>query len=308
MLFREIRDILDMKLVLSVHTGTPIEKFAAENGMFIPASLVVSPDYVGSLYFFDDRAVEGRNVDIFLKASRARELKGKQTLFTSDRVYPQYKFFGRELLDLPSVIIDAHFVEGPSHHFHFRFHSSMIARVSELVTSSHAPEGMSVEYLGPNVPDRDIMSYMAGRMSLAYVSLVSTPPDRMLGSQENPLRVTEWKRETKYIRTDGKIRSIYYLDRPLETVPANVTEIYRDRRIYEAESENPVLSEIARLSPHITIPALNRSQSLSGNRFEMQCVGPAMFKQEFMERVKAARDRYPEWNIVLSGVEQLASR
>ena len=306
MLFRDIRNRLGMRLVLSMRTGSPIEKFTQEHGIFIPASLVVSRDFIGSLYFFDKSMLEGRDMDIFLRAYGARESNGKYTLFASDRTFPQYRFFGRSLLDLPSVIPDAHFVDGCCHYFHFRFHSSMIGKVSELMLSEEVPAGMSIEYLGKSDPDHDVVDFVSGKVPLNFVSIVSRPPDiELFSSERNPIQSGEWKRETKYLRTDGKIRSIFYIDKPLEEIPPGVVEISREEGIYEAETENPVLSEIAGLSPHITLPALSRSQSLSGERFEMQCVGPSMFERELMERIKAAKDKFPDWELAISGVEAL---
>ena len=303
MLFRDIRDRLDMRLVISIHTGTPIEKFSEEHGLFIPASLVISPDSIGSLYFFDRESITDRDAGIFLRKSGARLINGKQTIFASDRVYSQYEFFGRELLELPSMIIDAHFVEGCCHYFYFRFHSSMIREISRLIMSEEAPEGMSVKYLGKNDPEHDAMDYFGGKIPLNIVSLTSTPPDTELSSGTNPIRTRGWTRETKYLRTDGKIKSIFYLDEALKSIPSGVVEISGEGGIYEVATENPLLSEIGRLSRNVTLPALNRSQALIDERFEIQCVSPNMFNPELMERIKAAKDKFPEWNLTLTGIK-----
>ncbi|MCL4335816.1 MAG: hypothetical protein M1344_01140 [Candidatus Thermoplasmatota archaeon] len=303
MLYRDIRNRLDMKLVISIQTGTPIEKFSEEHSLFIPASLVISPNSIGSLYFFDRENITNRDADIFLRKSEAREMNGKQTIFASDKVYTQYEFFGRKLLELPSVIIDAHFVEGCCHYFHFRFHSAMIKKISRLLMSEEAPEGMSVKYLGKNESYRDAMDYFAGKIPLNVVTLTSTPPSPELSLDRNPIGTRAWTRETKYLRTDGKIKSIFYLDEALEVIPSGVVEISGKNGIYETETENPLLSEIGKLSGNVIMPALNRTQALLDGRFEIQNVSPNMFNSELMERIKAANQKFPEWNLTLTGIE-----
>lgn len=301
-----IESRLDMQCVITISNEFPIERFSREFKLFIPGTTIIGEDKVGLLYYLPDLADEKRDVSIFLRSFKARKNNDTWIIYTNSKVFPQLNFF-KELVSIPSIVFDTMYLEDGVHNFFFRFHHNYTHEVSKTLLGPMAPESMSVEYFGKSGGIASVIDRIKEKQNISCIKVRSKPPDEETKEKRNPIQAGKWFREVKANFSKVNVRSVYFVDEQLKKLDDNnVVEISRDEGIYEAKTENSLLSFLSQISDEIPLPSIRRTQYYDGHSFTMNSIIPEHFKKEYLNKVSKSIDMFPEWEIILTKVQKMS--
>jgi AAA+ ATPase superfamily predicted ATPase len=289
-----------MEFTLTTNQGFPVEKFSVQQNIFIPTVLFIRDQDIGALYYFKASDVEGkRDVDIFLRTYNARKRGGVITLYATSKSFVEYRFIG-DLIKIPSVVMNYVYVSGGRHFFNYRFHSSSLKEVSNLLLSENKPSSVQVESISMSRGLKQSLETFHKNAGLSVVVARSIPPKEEFTEDKNPMG-SNWSREVKANDSEGRIRGVYYGAKEIKA--EDVLKI--SDGIYEADTDNPVLKYLSSKQDELIIPAISRFQTLINEDFTLVEVLPSLYKDDYIEMLSKASRLFPEWHLTLTEVESL---
>ena len=210
--------------------------------------------------------------------------------------------FFTELIEIPSVVIDAVLIENDRCMFYFRFHENNRLNVGNTVMkNSSVLKGLSIPFFGKASDRVESIHQLSAEIPLHYVEIATKVPPQSLDIQKDRVITTfgnHWLREIKYLY-DGNTHSVYYeLDKLLSAGPDTV-EISAKEKTYETTFQNPLIDYFFTQCTESYIALLGMGQKLSGRDFFFYTVIPSMNLERFTGIMFQSFSRFSTWNMSL---------
>gem|GEM_PF-3217542 len=294
---------LGMEAVITATGDFPIERFAREKGIIIPAVLTVGKNRESFLYYFEDIEEQSRDTSLFLRANNARKNGNVLTLYSNSTHYKEYNFF-RNLTAVPSLVLDFQYVMDGSHYFHLRFHRKYLNEFSNLISSESFPAINSIRYVGENRKSVEKAKILFDLFKVMHISYRFMPPE-MPGRESNIRRIEgDLAGELRHISEYKKILFNLYVKPSDSAIPGDMAGQISSDEITEVPFENEMLNEIIFLSEHVAFPNFGIYFTRKNGILRFEALIPAMYAREYMKKVFSVSSRLPEWGIVLDNVSE----
>lgn len=292
-----------MEAVITATGDFPIERFAREKGIIIPAVLTIGENRESFLYYFEDIEDQNRDTSLFLKANNARKNGNVFTLYANSTHYREFNFF-RDLTAVPSLVVDFQYVMDGSHYLHLRFHRKYLNEFSNLICSEHFPVVNSIHYVGENrksVENAKKFFRLFKVMHISYRFMLPQLPGR---GNVVPQIEGDFAGEIRYINENRKILFNLYASPSDADISGDETGQKTTDEITEVKFQNDMLNEIIFLSEHVAFPNFGIYFTRRNGTFRFEALIPAIYSMEYMKKVFNISNRLPEWGIVLDNVSE----
>lgn len=302
---RDYNSRLDMEAIITATGDFPIERFARDKNIIIPAVLTVGEDREGFLYYFEDIEERDRDTAMFLKVNNARKNNKVLTLYSNSTHYMEYNFF-RNLIAIPTLVVDFQYVKEGSHYFHVRFHRNYLREFSDLVTSEAFPAINSIRYLGENRKSVENAKSLFGIFKVMRVSFRFLLPGGHGTDRTFPSINGDYAGEVRYISENKNIRFNIYTKSMEKVIPVNEIEHRTQGEITEVSFQNELLNKIIFLSEHVAFPNFGVYFTRKDLIYRFEALIPDIYCSEYMKRMFNVSSKYPEWGIMLDNVSVAA--
>lgn len=304
-MFHEIPDpIGDMQCVFSVKSSIP----------FLVESRKFSRNFSEHLFFTEKEVGEYINIpstlkgdqgyNIFLKRMQVSEM-GSLTVFKiSSEEYPEMEVF-RELLKIPSVVIDYKYIEGGYHKTIFTFHHSQMNEVSRFIFNARRILGNGLpQYLGPNRGLNYVLenAVKAEKVLRVVFSMKAPIAD---SDQTKALYSAKWARRLRY--TDGhfKNESLYRIRAESWTPPEIYRKISEEEGIYIATAASEISRFFSKMLFEKYNPMFYQYHVFDGNDLRISGLVPVSYERTILEIVHEAVKKFPLLDISLNYLSQI---
>ncbi len=216
--------------------------------------------------------------------------------------------FFREVISVPSVVIDAVIVESGFRVLLFRFHEVDAESVSALLTAKRSLADLSIRYFGPNA-QAAIFRHIQGHLGLKYYEIsTSVPPEEMdlIGDPVIATFGSNWTREVKYLLNDD-VQAVYHEKNAIIARSKMLREIYPEQKLYEMTFKNPLVTYIFSESTKAMISLLGMQHSMFGKEFRIGIVVPEAVDSDFMQIISSLVTTFKKWKPAISAVCSLES-
>jgi hypothetical protein len=293
MLLDKIGNVLDFQCHIILRNHYQVLMLSEKIGFTCSASMFIRKDLVELRFYIASADENNREMRILLETSRARKVDGVWIIYTNSKHFPELESL-KELIKLDSVVMDYFLLKDGLFHVNFRFHSSDLRKVSNLLLgfSNSLGAEFQIEYLGKNEGLMSIISKLNRVDPLSYLSFEGVIPENEKSPLNNPVG-DQWIREIRYISDSEQISSIYSMEGKVKS-PSSVKEL--GPHIYEATTKNQVINDISKKSIEKGVPTICRIQAIKGKTFTMEYVIPSYYQSHFMKIMSEIVETYPDWN------------
>jgi hypothetical protein len=294
-----------MEAIITATGDFPIERFARDKGIIIPAVLTIGENRESFLYYFEDMEEQDRDTAMFLKVNNARKSGSVLTLYSNSTHHMEYSFF-RNLIAIPTLVVDFQYVREGSHYFHVRFHRKYLKEFSDLISSEAFPSINSIRYMGENRKSFEnaklfFRIFKAMRVSYRFVIPGGLGTDRTF-----PDISGDYAGEIRYISENKKIQFNIYTKSLERVIPMNETEQRTQGEITEVSFQNELLNEIIFLSEHVAFPNFGIYFTRRSDVYRFEALIPAIYCKEYMKKVFNVSRKMPQWGMTLDNVSEAA--
>lgn len=213
----------------------------------------------------------------------------------------------KNLLAVPSVVIDAVLISNGRRTLIFRFHDTDTARISSLLTSPSNLKNFSVKFLLENKDKKYFVNHIPATTGLKYYELLtSVPPSSMNLSGDYVIATfgNNWYREVKYLLED-EIHAVYFEKSSLIARSSQLKDISASEKIYEMTFQNPIITYVFRETTNSMVSILGMQQRMVGKNFYMGIIIPEAVESEFQEILNNMSSKFKEWKPIISSVSSL---
>ena len=225
---------------------------------------------------------------------------------TRDTLDPAFIKLFRELVKIPSVVIDAVFLHEGVRHLVFRFHDTDQETLSRLLLEKPGLEEFEIRHLGRNVGLNYLLKVECSLVALYYEISATIPPSSMDITGDSVITTfgNNWYREVKYLLNED-IQAVYYERSNILNKASPLKEISSTDKIYEMTFQNPLVSHIFARTTDDKISLLGMQHRMVGREFLMGMLVPEIVAPDFQQVLSDVYAKYKEWNIVLSSAATL---
>lgn len=293
MLLDKMGKTLDFQCHIVLRNHYPIFLLSEKIGLTCSASVFLRKEHVELRFYISSADENNRDMRIMLETSKARKMEGVWVIYTNSRHFPELNGL-KEIIQQKSVVMDYYLLKRGAFHVNFRFHSSELGKISDLLLgfSKSMEAEFQIEYLGRNTGLENIISSLDAIEPLSFLSFQGVTPESEKSPGNNPVG-EEWMREIRYISDSDLISSIYSMKGEIRNKSA-VHKIAEG--IYEASTRNEVINDISRICIEKGIPTICRIQALSGKTFTMEYVIPSYYQNHFMKIMAEILAGFEDWN------------
>lgn len=294
-----------MEAILTATGDFPIERFAREKGIIIPAVLTIGENRESFLYYFEDIEEQDRDTAMFLKVNNARKNGNVLTLYSNSTHHMEYTFF-RNLIAIPTLVVDFQYVKDGSHYFHVRFHRKYLKEFSDLISSDAFPAINSVRYLGENRKSVENAKLFFRFFKVMRVSYRFELPGGRGTDRTFPDISGDYAGEVRYISENKKIPFNIYTKSMAKVIPPNETGQKTQDEITEVSFQNDLLNQIIFLSEHVAFPNFGVYFTRRDNIYRFEALIPAIYSKEYMKKVFNVSGKSPQWGMTLDSIGEAA--
>ena len=292
-----------MEAVITASGDFPIERFARDHGIVIPAVLTIGDARESFLYYFEENEDQNRDFFVFLKTNKARKTGNVYTIYSNSTHYTEYNFF-RKLMEIPSLVIDFQYVRGGKHYFHLRFIDKYLDAFSSLVASESFPAINSVQYVGPVRRSMDNAKLFSEFFRTMRISFRFTPPEGQENLSVLPGINGDFAGELRYIDENGKIKFNLYLKDCDTLSPGQYNIKPLENGIVEITYQNEMLNELIFLSKHVAFPNFGIYFKRTDGILIFEALIPGIYSKEYIKKIFNVRKNLPQLNIVLDSINE----
>lgn len=309
MLINEINKMLDKQCVLSFSLEHPLTQLSETYGL--TAIIKIRMHGEGGVMIVNMPYKESYDKDI------VSTLKGYDAIIEGDALSARIDISNlpfihsfRNLINIPSVVIDGVILDKGMFYLYFRYHHNNHRHVSKLLLSEGGSyTDFAVRYLGESQGILSAIQEIDKQIPLYYVEISSRVPSKSIDIMRDHVLITfgiSWDREVKYVIED-EIHAVYY-DQNAVLKKGNewATEISPSERIYETTFYNPVIEYYIKESSKSSIVTLGMPQKLFGNRFSFSAIIPSMHLTQFFPVIFRSFEKFPEWEMVMDNVSEVS--
>ncbi len=294
--FREL-DILDWKVQISFTTENALTRASRNLKINSEVGLYFDGKNTEVDLFFQNRANMERDLNIFL-----REFEGilENDIWRIKRNKIErldYIKVIENILDIQTIVMTSIWIDDGVFHAEFIFNRSLTREISGIILDKLVKiEGAKLEYIGPNNGFFGILEEINKRCELSIIQLEILPPKKELKMPENPMG-DHWIRILKKPYSTDFIKGVYVVSGE-PTKPEALTEVINNK-VYEAKSDNKLLSYFISGMHVKRIPTIAAIQRLDIPDFRLWIVFPSLFRNEILKIAADAREDLPEWHPTL---------
>jgi hypothetical protein len=300
LLIDKIDDSLDMECTINVKTEMRIFQFKAFEKSPIPASLAIGNGLVEELFYLSDVNDEDRELQMFLRESKAVRSGDLWVFRMSNEDYESLKLFA-ELAAIPSVVINYKILMSRTHIINFRFDSSDLVNVTGfLAKATDSFKNFEIVYLGKSSGVRSIFSELNKILPLYYLSVRFHVPDSDI---ELVSRASiKWTREQKYKSTDNCYYAVYYFEGPVQVTPGILSEIDARKGLYFRKSSSQIIKEYLHDFLAESYPSFMEIQSFSDHHITIETVVTRGVVKQHLLTMKNLIEKFPGWTLEIDSV------
>ncbi|MCL5803936.1 MAG: hypothetical protein AAE986_01515 [Thermoplasmataceae archaeon] len=213
----------------------------------------------------------------------------------------------RNLLSVPSVVIDSVLITKGRRTIIFRFHDTDLQKISSLLTAPTKLRNFSINFLMENKDKKYFINYIPSSTVLKYYELVtSVPPSSMnlVGDYVIATFGNNWYREVKYLLED-EIHAVYYEKSSLIARSGQLKDISTSEKIYEMSFQNPMITHVFSETTKKMVSILGMQQRMVGKNFLMGMIIPEAVESEFQEILGDLAVKFKDWKPIVSSVSRL---
>ncbi len=213
----------------------------------------------------------------------------------------------RNLLAVPSVVIDAVLISNGRRTIIFRFHDTDMSKISSLLTSTTKLENFTVKFMLENKDKKYFAKQIPAATGLKYYELLTSVPPSSMNLTGDYVIATfgnNWYREVKYLLED-EIHAVYFEKSSLIARSTHLKDISPSEKIYEMSFQNPMITHVFSESTNKMISILGMQQRMVGKNFLMGIIIPEAMESEFQEILDDLSYRFKEWKPIITSVSSL---
>lgn len=295
----------DMQCVLSVRSSIP----------FLVESRKFPMNFSEHLYFTDEEVGEYINIpstmkgdyeyNIFLKRMEVSEMGDLMVFRISSEEYPEMQIF-RELVKIPSVVIDYKYVEGGNHKTIFSFHHSHALDVSRFIFKLRKTFGNGIpEYFGPNRGFSFILE-KAGKAEKIVAGVLSMKAPMAESDQMRGLFASRWIRRARYTAGGSTNDFLYRVADPEGINKKMFQRISGKENIYRATTASDIsIFYSKRVFEHFS-PMFYQYHEFDGNNLRICGLASESYERIIMEIVYGAVKEFPQLDIKMTYAAQVS--
>jgi hypothetical protein len=213
----------------------------------------------------------------------------------------------RNLLSVPSVVIDSVLIAKGKRTIIFRFHDTDLPKVSSLLNAPSKLRNFSINFLIENKDKKYFVNHVPSSTVLKYYEIVtSIPPSSMnlVGDYVIATFGNNWYREVKYLLED-EIHAVYYEKSSLIARSGQLKDISTSEKIYEMTFQNPMITYVFGETTNKMVSILSMQQRMVGKNFLMGMIIPEAVESEFQEILAGLTVKFKDWKPIISSVSRL---
>ena len=306
MIIEDIDKMLDMQCVISFSLSHPITDLSEEYGLTSVIKIRMRGD--GGTAILNIPYYESETPQEIIKVLKEHSLVEDRESMSAKIDLSGTRFLQsfRELIGVPSVVIDAMTLDSGIYSIIFRFHSNDSKKINKVIQGKFSAfDRFAVTYYGESPGLISTFEALSLQFPLKYVEITTSVPPRSMDIERDPVISTlgvSWERELKYL-VEEEIRAVYYdKNAILRRETEWVNEISPEQRIYETSFSNPIMEFYIKESSKSSVVILGMPQKLEGKNFSFSAIVPEMSLHEFFSVITQSIDKFPEWDIMLSNV------
>ncbi|MCL4332824.1 MAG: hypothetical protein M1162_04850 [Candidatus Thermoplasmatota archaeon] len=206
------------------------------------------------------------------------------------------------VLSIPSLVLDAAFLDTRSFKLLFRLNSMYTGKLTELIESAIS-DGvpLDIEYLGPIESPYDNLDAMNRIIPLSVIYFRIDSYMFKKTSDPNPLGIP-YERDRKFTSLSDRLQFVYHCPNAPEQIDDKAIVETVPHLLYETWIENPFLTFIESKLIEMKILVSNYHMAYDGERIYVEVVLPTTFVGNYLEFLSLSADRYQEWGALLFGV------
>ncbi len=303
-MYSSVEDTIgDMQASILVKSLIPGFEVSRKFHINIPEHLYITEEEVGEYLFIPASLKRDREMALFLSKFDAQEQGDFYIVKLSSQDYPEMTIF-RDLVKIPSAILDYKAMECGYHKFQFTFNRHDIHEVSEFIFHSREKiPTLEAEYLGRSRGFNWILERASSVEPLLSLEVSISVPEANLATM-GPLRYRKWIRRPRFNGSTDFVDALYRIDDTdgLETIP-NFHRISPDDNIYRVVTgtELAVLND-SRIMKNFN-PLLYQQHEFDGKTLKIRGIVSQNYSSSLMSSISDASRAFPEWHISLTRAE-----
>ncbi len=297
----------DMQASVIVRSMIPGFEISKKFHMSIPEHLYINNEEVGEYLFIPEYLKNDRDTALLLSKFHIEEIGDFCILKLSSKEYPEMNIF-KELVKIPSVILDYKAMESGFHKFHFTFSRNDLKSVSEFIFDSKRKiPTFEVEYLGKSRGFNWVIEKAGEVESLFAIEISITMPESKLESMGN-FRNIKWKRRPRYNGPSDSMDALYRIQ-GRETLHNNGTfqRISLENHIFRAVTGNELWQFNSIRSLENFYPILYQTHEFDGENLKIRGIVSQNYSKTLMESISEVNSKHPGWNVSLTKAEFLGT-
>ena len=211
--------------------------------------------------------------------------------------------FFKDLISIPSVVVDSIIIRGTKFFVDFRYHHNDHSAFSTLASMHiNKLKDFAFPFLGNSGGLIQSLKELSNEIPLQYMEVESTVPPNFMEISKDPVIATfgnNWLREIKYLQEE-KTYAVYYEKNQLLKEGMDTKEISRSEKIYETTFSNPIITFIYNKCSDGSIAPLGMAQKLFGRTFSYYVIVPRMHLEGFTKILMEAFSTMKEWKMSLT--------
>lgn len=300
LLIDEINNRLDMECTIKVKTSMRLFQFKTFEKSPIPVSLTIGNGLVEDLFYLSDVNEDDRELQIFLRESKAVRSGDLWVFRMSNQDYDSLSLFA-ELVAIPSVVINYKMLVSRTHVISFRFDSSNLVEITSfLAKATDSFKNFEIVYLGKSSGVKSIFNELNKILPLYYLSV------RMHVSDSDMDLVSRasinWTREQKYKSTDNSYYAVYYFDGPVNQPSGILTEIDAGKGLYFRKSNSRIIIEYLHDFLAQSYPSFMEIQGLSDHYITIETIVSRGVVKQHLLTMKNLVEKFPGWILEINSV------
>lgn len=306
MIIEDIDKMLNMQCVISFSLPHPITELSDEYGLTSVIKIRMRGE--GGIAILNIPSYEAEAAPEITKVLKEHNLIEERNTLSAKIDLSGTRFLEsfKELIGIPSVVIDAMTLDSGTYNLIFRFHDNDCIKVNRIIQTKFSSfDRFAVTYYGTSPGLISTFETLSMQFPLKYVEIRTSVPPKSMDIDRDPVIFTlgvSWERELKYL-VEEEIRAVYYdKNAILRRETEWVTEISPEQRIYETSFFNPLIDFFVKESSKSSVVILGMPQKLEGKNFSFSAIIPEMCLPDFFKVYTASLDKFPEWDITLSNV------
>ncbi len=295
----------DMQCIFSVKSSIP---FLVESKRFpvnFSEQIFFTEETVGDYISIPASMQSDFEYSIFLKRMNVSEI-GSQIVFKiSSDEYPEMEIF-RDLIKIPSVVIDYKYVEAGFHKTMFTFHHNHLLDVSRFMFKARRTLGNGMaEYLGPN-RGFDFVLQKALKADKVVAGIISLEAPENESEEIGRLFACPWTRRLRYSNGLSSDDFIYRIDEAHKCDRNIFNAISEEEGIYRATIASEISIFYSRLLYEYYNPMFYQSHEYDGETLRIFGAVSESYARTMMNIVSEAASQFPQLGIKLVYVAPVA--